>query len=150
MGNTIRETTFGGIFYAAPFLWVLFFQPYLRTQLKSYGLFHLVMGLTALAFLIMTIDTQVAGILQRYYSDFGFALCIAGILILLVLYRSLESPKLPQSCNFRRFFGHLLVFCLFASLVYDFMLVFASGSYSIQEGNPLLYYQIKHLIQFWI
>lgn len=102
MGQTIKEATFGGIFACLPILWVLFFaKPIIslrNSQRSSRTITGVIIVLVLSAVLIAVLDAQMAGILQRYYSDFSFMLLAAAVLLVFILNEnSLPDPSVRVS-----------------------------------------------------
>ena len=101
MGQTIKETTFGGIFACYPILWVLFFAApivKLRNDQRETKTITGVIGvLVASGIIIAMVDAQMAGILQRYYADFSFMFYAAVVLLVFIVNENMESEVPPLS-----------------------------------------------------
>ena len=86
-GLTIEEDTFGGIFMLCPILMVvafLLFREYRERCAKPIGL--MVLAMVASAIVLVAFDANGAGILQRYYLDFGLLLAYSAALTILSLW----------------------------------------------------------------
>ncbi|HIR28964.1 MAG TPA: hypothetical protein IAB84_13455 [Candidatus Choladousia intestinigallinarum] len=99
-GVTIRESMFGGFLWFHPILLLLcaFGQAkkILGTlKLKAFVLLSLVMGLA-----VVCADIEMAGILQRYGTDFGIFLVLPAVLIFMALcQRARKNPALLALCH---------------------------------------------------
>lgn len=93
IGVTIREAMFGGALFAQPVLLALFALPTVKQELKKKKLFGIVTACIVFAVFIVCADTQMAGILSRYYADFVWLLLIAAGIVLFALWESIRSPK---------------------------------------------------------
>lgn len=103
MGQTIKEATFGGVFACLPLLWVLFFaRPVIalrNSQRSSRTITGVIIVLVLSAVLIALLDAQMAGILQRYYSDFSFMLLAAAVLLVFILNENCSDDQaMGRSC----------------------------------------------------
>lgn len=88
-GQTIREATFGGIFACLPILWLIIIAfPVLKirnAQRKTKTVSGVVLALIVSGVIVAILDSEVAGILQRYYADFSFMFLAAAVLIAFIL-----------------------------------------------------------------
>lgn len=95
MGQTIKETTFGGIFACLPVLWVLFFTPPVirlrNSQRSSRTISGVITVLVISGALIAVLDAEMAGILQRYYADFSFMFLAAVVLLVFIVNENLPD-----------------------------------------------------------
>lgn len=91
VGKTIRENMFGGAFFTNTLLLSVFAVRRVKKQLKQKQLFGLVITALASALTVVIADTQMAGILSRYYADFIWLLFIAANIVLLQLWEKSKS-----------------------------------------------------------
>ena len=143
LGITITEDMFGGILATNPFVWfsvlVLFAGKYFRD--KKALIFS---SLCLIFVLIITFaDTQMAGILTRYFCDFSIVMHIGAAMTFMALYESAEEEK-------RRLLTALLSICFVVGVAYSWMMFFVPTGESLQACNPELYYKIKYLMAFWL
>lgn len=102
MGQTIKESTFGGIFACYPVLWVLLFAaPIVRlrnNQRETNTITGVIGVLLASGVVIAMVDAQMAGILQRYYADFSFMFYAAVVLLVFIVNENIAGnvPPLPS------------------------------------------------------
>jgi hypothetical protein len=139
LGGTIRDWTFGGafcthmIFMAVPAVFCV------KKELKQKKLFAFSLIASLFAFVIVAADTEMAGILGRYYMDFQWLMAIAAVVIILQLlekYRGLEIHRL------------IMWFVIITGLAGMLFEIFASfrGS-GIINDNTHRYYLIKSLFE---
>jgi hypothetical protein len=143
VGKTIKEACFGGLITVTPALWSLFLLPKVKNILKEKKLF----GFTALLILIgfgtVIANTQAGGLLQRYFSDFGYIFFLAAAIIIFALSEKLISPESNKN------FHIILLLATISSIVYTFALVFSKSDVTIDTQNPSLYGYISHMVEFW-
>ena len=89
------------------------------------------------------LNTQAGGLLQRYFSDFGYIFFIAAAIIIFALCEKFQSDES------RKNFHTLLLLAVISSIVYTFALVFSESDVTIDTQNPSLYGYISHLVEFW-
>ena len=113
---------------------------------------------TASAIGVIVIDTNMSGILMRYFSDFSVFFMLAGALSAFTLLErfGLEAPACPAKERqgsagfFRAGIIWVLLFCLVGSLVYQGMIFFLDTGESLRELRPDLYSHVKYLTAFWL
>ena len=88
--------------------------------------------------IIVVADTQLAGILSRYYADFLWLLFLAVIPVLLQLWESLKGSSLQKT---------LILFVLVCG-IWGLFMQFSMGLQAgeIESKNAAEYYAIK---EFW-
>lgn len=144
MGRTIYESCFGGLITSLPVLWFIFALPKVKNTLKEKNLFGVVLTLILIGVSLVIADTQAGGLLQRYYSDFGFIFFLATAPVIFALSEKEFFEK--STINF----GSLLFISTILSIVYTIALVFSVSDVTIDTQNPTLYAKILHLVEFWI
>jgi hypothetical protein len=84
-GRTVYEGMQGGLLWFVPLLGgnLLLLSRYIRERLREKKLMCLTAAAFLLGVLVVGIDIQVAGILQRYWMDFGFFLMLSSACCLL-------------------------------------------------------------------
>ena len=100
LGQTIKEVTFGGILACLPVLWILPFAPrILRLRMKARST-RTIMGVIVVLLVsgvaVALLDAEMAGILQRYYADFGFMFLAAAVLLAFVVNENLEAGSVAK------------------------------------------------------
>jgi hypothetical protein len=151
MGTTISEMMFGGILATQPVLWCLALVKAVKAELKQKGIFAFVVCTTAFSVLVAAADTQMAGILYRYYMDYSYLMLIGAVLVAFTLiekYGKLFTEKLGQA------YGNVPVFAVsvlaIACLGYTLMTALVPGDYAHEYSNPDLYYSIVSALAFWL
>lgn len=135
MGKTIKETMFGGVFFTHCLLLVLPAYAFIRKELKNKRLSGLCVISMIFALIVVVADTQMAGILNRYYYDFLWLLIIPAIIILLQLYELASSVRMQRS---------ILLFTVTAAVVCLFMDLFIGfQATSLPSYDETLYRTIQ-------
>ena len=142
MGGTITETLTGGYLFTHPFMWITLFTGNVKKYFKEKQVYCF--GIVALisACLIVFADTQMAGIISRYIMDFGWLLCIAGLLIFFTLYEQVEMAVVRSGLQMA-VYGTIVI-----SVLYEFLLLFQTRTY-LHTYNEYMWYVIKSIMQFW-
>jgi hypothetical protein len=111
--------------------------------LKEKKLYSLVVTLALIGFAMVIANTQAGGLLQRYYSDFGYIFFIWSVLVILSLYDKSNFAESTKTIN------TILLISTILSVVYTICLVFSVADGTIDTQNPTLYGKILHIIEFW-
>lgn len=98
-GTTIYEKMYGGLFMLNPTLLSGLFFYKVKDKLKEKGLKAIVIMSLIFALIVVIADTQMAGILPRYYSDFGIFLSIPMVCVILSLFEEGKSKIVCQLLN---------------------------------------------------
>lgn len=138
IGEITRESTTGGLLSCNPVLYFAFLLPLLKKN-KNQNFIYLPIAFLITGILIMFIDIQGAGLLQRYISDFALFIFIGTILILFSLYTQTKRLEVKKIL-----FYSTLVLCLI-SLLYNLSLFLLPDADNIALTNPQLYSQIFSL-----
>ncbi len=138
IGKTIREAMFGGVFFTNIILFSLLALRKVKQKLKEKKLFGMVTACIVFALIIVVADTQLAGILSRYYADFLWLLFLAAIPVLLQLRETLKGSSLQKT---------LILFVLVCG-IWGLFMQFGMGLQAgeIESKNAAEYYAIK---EFW-
>lgn len=144
IGKTIYENCFGGLITCLPLLWFTFALPKAGNTLKEKKLFGLTLTLILTGLALVIADTQAGGLLQRYFSDFGYIFFLCAIIVIYSLYSCKEMENNAKLLN------NLVFISAFLSIFYSFALAFSVSDVTIDTQNPTLFGTIQHLIEFWI
>ena len=138
IGKTIREAMYGGAFFINTIFLSLIALRKVKEELKEKKLFGMVVACTLFAVIIVFADTQLAGILSRYYADFLWLLFLAAIPVLLQLWESLKGSSLQKT---------LILFVLVCG-IWGLFMQFGMGLQAgeIESKNTAEFYAIK---EFW-
>ncbi len=142
LGVTVYEPMFGGFFFSnlICFLGLLFFK--FKKQINNKELFTFSLVAVISTFLIIIADTEMAGILPRYLSDFGWLLNISTIIVILSL---VNNAKLSIEVK------KLLITFLVISMTFNALTFFLDKvSYSGYDILGYIYYHFYYLFMFWL
>lgn len=144
VGKTIHEYCFGGLITCTPVLWFTGALPKVKNTLKEKKLF----GFTVMCLLVgistVIADTQAGGLLQRYFSDFGYIFFIVATLVIYAIFENVNTEET------NKILSSLLFISTIFSFIYTFCLVFSVADATIDTQSPVTYGYIKHLIEFWL
>lgn len=143
MGKTIVENCFGGLITSLPLLWFGFALPKAKTVLKEHKIFALTLTLFLIGFALVIADTQAGGLLQRYYSDFGYIFFLGTIF---VIYSLCEKSNLTKNSNT---LNNLIFISALLSIFYSIALAFSVSDVTIDTENSTLFGTLRHLVEFW-
>ncbi len=144
IGKTISEYCFGGLITSLPILWFGFALPKVKNILKGRKLFALTLTLFVIGFALVIADTQAGGLLQRYYSDFGYIFFLGAIFVIYSLCEQKQMENNTKSLN------TLIFISAFLSIFYSFALAFSVSDVTIDTQNPTLFGTLRHLVEFWL
>ena len=143
IGKTIYEYCFGGIFASLPVLWFIFCLKNSKKALKSNNLYPLACTLLIIGVATVIIDTEAGGLLQRYFSDFGYIFFLAISFIIFAVYDKKTDKNYAISPN------SLLTALCFVSIFYSITLAFSVADVTIDSSNPTVFGELQHLVEFW-
>lgn len=143
MGKTIAENCFGGLITSLPLLWFVFALPKAKKVLKGKKLFALTITLFLVGLALVIADTQAGGLLQRYYSDFGYIFFLGAIFVIYSLCEKSNPTKNSNVLNNLVFISALL------SIFYTIALAFSVSDVTIDTENSTLFGNLRHLVEFW-
>lgn len=139
LGATIKDWTYGGAFMAHPIFLVLFAVNMVKKELKEKKVYGFTLLGMLLALVVVCADTEMAGIMHRYCTDFWWLLMIPAVIILLQLVEKYREAK---------YFKIILLFLLFAGV---FGMLFEVGATlrgsGIINDNAHRYYMLMSLFQ---
>ncbi len=144
IGKTIHENCFGGLITSLPLLWFIAAFGRVKTILKEKKLFLFTALTIVIGFAVVVADTEAGGLLQRYYSDFGFIFFIAAAIIIFALSERTETAREKSTLNTLVFFASIL------SIFYSVALAFSVSDVTIDTQNPTLFAYLSSLVEFWL
>lgn len=139
LGNTVRDWTYGGAFWTHPILLGMFGIFATKERYGRKGLRETVLTSLMLALVVIAADTEMAGILNRYYTDFLWLLMIPAVLIVFRMEEELRGKSAGR---------WLLVFVLLAGafgISYELCIAFRGSG--IMNDNVYRYYMIQSFFQ---
>lgn len=144
-GLTMSERMVGGVLWLFPVLCFGFYGMAKRECFEDNRCYALVC-LSQLTMVALAVtDTQMAGLLTRYFGDFVWIGMIGSIFVILACHDWRE--RAGRDCRPLR---RLVVTACAVTLLSAFLRIFAHSEDAVQNANPALYYQIQSLIAFWM
>lgn len=143
MGLTLTEKMIGGAFFLFPILLVGLYGAFKKNIFADRRAYRTVYFLMVITAVIVVLDSEVAGLLTRYFSDFIWLDFIASCITIFALY----DAGSPQSR--RRTLSIVLVLSV-VTLAAVYLRIFAYSEDAVVKSNPVLYYTVRHLIAFWM
>ena len=143
VGKTISENCFGGLITSLPLLWFGFALPKAKTILKEKKLLGLTILLFTIGFALVIADAQAGGLLQRYYSDFGYIFFLGTVFVIYSLCEKTANTEISNTLN------KLLFISAFLSIFYTIALAFSVSDVTIDTENPTLFGTLRHIVEFW-
>ncbi len=144
LGVTISEATYGGLFACSLFVWLCPLFLVFRKRIRSCSASMLAFAGMLIGLVIAVVDTQMAGILMRYFSDFSVYFLFAAMLIWLLFFERAGKGALRDGLLL------FLFLCLMAALVYQGLIFFSDTGEALQDLRKDLYAQVKYLVMFWL
>ncbi|MDE7223278.1 MAG: hypothetical protein K2O34_05805, partial [Acetatifactor sp.] len=144
-GLTLSEMMVGGVLWLFPILCFGIYGLGKKEIFADRSCYRLVWLCQLLTAALVIVDTQMAGLLTRYFGDFVWIAMTGSCLTILACYDWRKKERKDCSRLLR-----LVVVCGSVTLVFVFLRIFAHSEDSIQSANPALYYQIQSLIAFWM
>lgn len=139
LGDTIRDWTFGGAFWTRPVLLAVFCIAAVKQELRQKKLRGFTFLCLGMALVVVVADTEMAGILNRYFMDFLWLLCMAAAVVLFQM-----AEKYGNGSGGK----WLLCFILFAGIWgIEYELGMAFRGSGIMNDNVHRYYMIKSFFQ---
>lgn len=148
LGQTIRESTYGGLFTCIPLLWVLFFAvPALKMRIFTRRT-HTVAGVAAvmivMGIVVACLDAEMAGILQRYFADFSFLFLAAAALIVFIVNENLDHTSQIATILLK-----VLIVLVTLSVLYSVLLCLVAEVGWISDVYPWAYQNLLEMFEFW-
>lgn len=142
LGTTIYEPIYGGVFFSIVITSINLFVFKLKKFINKKIIFYTCLGLIASALVIVIMDTEMAGILARYITDFSFLLIFSSILIILSIN---ENSKINKDILLK-----IILVLVIISLLYQFFYFFVSILDQFKNNNLRFWLEFYYMIQFWI
>lgn len=137
LGETISEQMFGGVFFTHLFTMFSVLLYRVKKQMKKKGLLTFAGMCICFAVFIVIADTEMAGILSRYYNDFLWLLMLVAILVFLQLWENANT-----FVQKKRLFT-LLCVGIISALGMDFAVGLYAGGF--QQNNSLANFCLQNL-----
>lgn len=144
LGETITETTFGGALATNLFFWIPFFPILYWKENRKKLITPLIISFLVCALCIVVVDTEMSGLLLRYFNDFSIFFCFASILAWLVLYEKAKGKYEKRAWRL------LLLICFFLSLVHQFFMFFLDTGEALRDVRLDIFQYVKYQVMFWL
>lgn len=146
MGTTIFRAMYGSAFAICALTWFLPFAYTRRGRLltRRNGAFAPIVIFCVSSVIIAVLDSEMAGILCRYYDDFMFMLVGAAILVMLTVYNAAEGK------GFELRLRRLMFAAAVITVVVDAALMCVNDESSMHDYNADLYYRLMYAVSFWL
>ena len=137
VGMLIHEYSYGGLLFINPLtissLFTIKLKKYIANKkLLISSILCIIFGLT-----IVVLDTEMAGLVDRYFSDFSIYIIFASLIVCLSLAHSKNNELLYK-----------IIFVLaFFAITISFLKLFAKSYESLSICSPKLYYKVLSLFE---
>lgn len=145
MGLTMYEPMFGGLLFKNIILIFGIISFKLKKIINNKTLYYFSIIANIFALIIILVDTQMAGILPRYISDFAWLLYLSTTISSFAIINNFEGKK-----NRITILNIILLILFINGIFYAFIEIPTDLSLSIKEFAPNTYYKFYNLLQFWI
>lgn len=139
LGDVVRDWTFGGAFWTRPVLLAVFCIAAVKQELRRKKMRGFTFLCLCMAVLVVLADTEMSGILNRYFMDFLWLLWVVAVVVIFQMAEKYESSSGGK---------WLLCFILFAGMWgigYELGMAFRGSG--IMNDNVHRYYMIKSFFQ---
>jgi len=144
LGVTIKEPTFGGLFAISSFSW-LSMLTFIRSDNPSADKTPKRLAIASIiaALILIIADTQMAGILQRYFSDFSWLILLSASIAAMEISNSPEKSHTAKTV-IRTFLTLSLILCI----LYQLSLSFIDITHTLSQTEPEKFYSVSSLFEF--
>lgn len=135
VGMLIHEFSFGGLFFINPITILSLFVIKVKKHLTNKKQYYTAILSLIFGFIVVLLDTQMAGLVERYFFDISIYFIISSIIVVLAYINSHDNQNVLKL---------LFFFALFA-LLFSVLRLFALDYQSLDICNPKLYYKVLSL-----
>ncbi len=146
-GITITEKQMGGAFMMFPILLFAIIGIFKKNLFDDKKVYRLTVAAVISSVVVAVLDTQMAGILMRYFTDFVWLLSIASAMTVFAMYKACEIQG--ASVKAVRLNTAVLILSTLCMTI-AFLSIFAHSKNAVWWSNSIGYSYIKHLIAFWL
>lgn len=147
-GLTIYEKFFGGVMMTEPILWVGVFGMFNKKLFKDKRTYAMVCLAFIISIVLVIVDTQMAGLLRRYFGDFLWIMYLGAGISSYAIYEKLSEKENKKHIDI---FIKILLACLIIAIVFHGLEIFVDGAgWGIVNTNKVLYQKLQYLIAFWM
>ena len=143
-GQVIRESGFGGLLATNLILFLSLLPFRFRKIMEHREAAAAACLFTGIAVAIAFFDIQIGGLIPRYTVDVVWLLFLSTAIVLLAVMQTSRGSAFWKPCY--------LVFAAgtVQSLLFQFLTVFTDVYDKVKDVNPHWFYQMEHLIEFWL
>lgn len=134
IGQVIKEPMFGGVLFTHIFVWAMILIRGMKDKLKEKKLLLWTIVSMVFSLVVVVMNTQMAGVLSRYYCDYIWLLFLPAVFVVLQFWESAQEEKK------RRWLLIFLLVAFFTQLFMDFFIGFGNATSSAYTEN--LYFRI--------
>lgn len=142
-GYITDEKLIGGLFYNHLYLLSVIFIPKCKKYIKDNSAFLLALVAPILAIVVMIVDANMAGVLNRYFVDFSWLFFISFFIFYGYM---ITNERLVQ---YRRIMEWAFYVLAMISLIHMFFLIFGGDINGLENNNIMAFQRMKHYIEFW-
>lgn len=148
MGMSIQELTIGGIFATHLFAWLAIPAIFMRKGCEDTYKLPCILSISSLvcSLIIIVADTEMSGILWRYFNDFSLPLMLSALLSAWILF----CNKKEMNPSVKKWLICLLVVCFATEILFQGVTFFVDTSHALMNCRPDLYSRARYLIAFWL
>ena len=145
MGITISEPMFGGALITNPMFLFGLLSYREKDKIKNKSLVKFSILSIIFAIIIIVADTEMAGILERYFSDFSFLFAFASSIVIFALFNA-NIDK-----NVKIYIINILILFLLISCFHQFLYMFDDQLFhDMINNNTEFYFKWYYLLQWWL
>ena len=142
-GYIADEQLLGGLFYNHLYLLSFVFIPKCRKFIKDKAIFIMSLIMPVFAIIIMIVDANMAGVLNRYFVDFSWLIIIPFFVMFGYLITD-DGMKPYKKIIGWTFYGLAIV-----SLVHMFFMIFGGDINGLENNGIVVFLRVMHMIEFW-
>lgn len=145
MGITISERMFGGALITNPMFLFGLLSYREKDKIKNKNLVKFSILSIIFAIIIIVADTEMAGILERYFSDFSFLFAFASSTVIFAFF-NVNIDK-----NVKKYIINILILFLLISCFHQFLYMFDDQLFhDMINNNTEFYFKWYYLLQWWL
>lgn len=144
LGITVSEVTFGGFLTMNLLVTAALYFALKKRWFAEKQVWAMVWVLFGSAFALILIDAEMAGILPRYFYDFGWLFYLGAILTWFSVWAWNEGK--PERIHLLRI-GQNLAFAI--AIGFYFLMLFTDESVCLRDWHPERFYQYYYQLAFW-
>ncbi len=142
LGLTIYEPMYGGVFFSVIITSINLLIFKLKKYINNKLIYRTCISCIICSLIIIIADTEMAGILARYVTDFSWLLVFSSVLIILSL---TKNKKLDQNLLIK-----VVLILVSISIIYQSFYYFVSIIDKFKYNNLRFWLEFYYAFQFWI